>query len=354
MSGLFFKRMVIQPLFVRVIFAMLMLACLIPVYTLSQSTHVQASNAPYTDIKGVWKGQGTYYDGRSKFNMLLNITTITGKNFLGTLQEDTYKSIVNISGSITGSGKNSLSLAFTDPSSVNGGQIQLNCTYSATISNNQMKGTWRYPGHAYSDGALSLTKMAIPNKFCATGTTLSGAVWVSRFPTSNSTSTLTPPFRDQANNFINALHRAGASVEISATYRPLQRAYLMHYAYEIARKGLDPKQVPARADVSICWAHVDKDGVFSLSESKKAASEMVKAYHIVHEPALTSNHTKGLAVDMTISWHGTLQITDANGKIIYVSTTPLSGMNTQLWQVGATYHVLKLANDPPHWSADGH
>lgn len=189
---------------------------------------------------------------------------------------------------------------------------------------------------------------------CPAGKTLSGPSWVAKFPTSTSTSDLVEPFRDDVNSFLAALSEAGASVRITATYRPPQRAYLMHYAYEIAKKGLNPASVPARDDVAICWVHTNADGSANVAASKKAALQMVKAYGIVHEPALTSNHTKGLAIDMNISWSGKLRIANANGKVITISTSPRSGMNRTLWKVGATYGVFKLASDRPHWSYNGH
>jgi hypothetical protein len=194
----------------------------------------------------------------------------------------------------------------------------------------------------------------VNGKCCPAGTTLSGTSWVTQFPTSTSTGDLVEPFRDHVNSFLASLHQAGASVTITATYRPPQRAYLMHYAYEIAKKGLDPRNVPSRGDVPICWVHTNADGSINLAQSRQAAAQMVKAYGIVHEPSLTSNHTKGLAIDMNISWLGTLHITNANGKVVSISTLPRSGMNTQLWSVGATYQVFKLASDPPHWSYNGH
>jgi hypothetical protein len=57
---------------------------------------------------------------------------------------------------------------------------------------------------------------------------------------------------------------------------------------------------------------------------------------------------------MNISWAGTLKIADANGQVVRITTTPRTGAgNQQLWQVGATYGVIKLQSDPPHWSDDG-
>ena len=70
---------------------------------------------------------------------------------------------------------------------------------------------------------------------------LSGASWVSQFPTSKDVEDLASPFKDDLKEFLAALSAAGATVEISATYRPKERAFLMHYAFAIARKGLNPR-----------------------------------------------------------------------------------------------------------------
>ena len=60
------------------------------------------------------------------------------------------------------------------------------------------------------------------------------------------------------------------------------------------------------------------------------------------------------AIDMTITWQGTLSIVDAQGGLVKIATLPRTGDNLALHQVGATYSVLKLVGDPPHWSDDGH
>jgi hypothetical protein len=74
----------------------------------------------------------------------------------------------------------------------------------------------------------------------------SGPQWVSQFPSSKSTDDLVEPFRTKTKNFISALEAAAASVIIDDTFRPGERAYLMHFAFEIARKNLDPTTVPAK------------------------------------------------------------------------------------------------------------
>jgi hypothetical protein len=46
---------------------------------------------------------------------------------------------------------------------------------------------------------------------------------------------------------------------------------------------------------------------------------------------------------------------DASGKIVTIETTPRTGAdNKRLHAVGATYGVIKLVSDRPHWSDTGH
>ena len=179
---------------------------------------------------------------------------------------------------------------------------------------------------------------------------LSGAQWISRFPGSSSIDTLADSFRPGAEAFIGAMRSAGAAVTISATLRPLERAYLMHWSWVIARLGGDPKDVPPMGGVDILWDHGDAQA------STQAAEDMVAGYGIVAEPALTSRHTQGLAIDMTISWSGDLAIADQSGTMKTITSVPRSGMNDDLIATGATYGVIKasFSDDPPHWSNDGH
>lgn len=179
------------------------------------------------------------------------------------------------------------------------------------------------------------------------GKKLSGASWVQLFPPSRSIDDLDSSFRGNMTRFYNALKSAGASVYISNTLRPAQRAFLMHWSYRIAKEGYDPRNVPTKSGVDIEWWHG------STSASVAAARDMVNAYGIVYRPALTSNHIRGLAIDMNISWNGTLYIKDANGKTVSVGSPNSGSSNSTLWSVGRTYGVLKLDSDPPHWSSNG-
>ena len=183
---------------------------------------------------------------------------------------------------------------------------------------------------------------------------LSGSSWVSKFPTSTSVDDLLPPFRDNVKRFLAALHSAQTTVVIHATYRPLERAFLMAYAWSIARENLSPAQVPKNPAIDIDWVHRYSSGRINYNASRKAAQDMVQAYDIVFKPALTSQHTARLAIDITISWLADLKIIDGQGKTIVISSDPRTGSNSHLIKVGASYQVIKLVSDPPHWSVDGH
>lgn len=171
---------------------------------------------------------------------------------------------------------------------------------------------------------------------------LSGSAWVSRFPTSSKTSDLLTAFATSVDRFISSLQDGGATVAISATLRPPERAYLMHYAYKIAHGGLPAANVPAMEGVDIEWVHA------TAAASKIAAKQMVTGYGIVFAPVLTSRHSEGRAIDMTITGHIGLTFTDGSNQSVHVKNS------THLNALGATFGVIKLPSDPPHWSDDGH
>lgn len=177
---------------------------------------------------------------------------------------------------------------------------------------------------------------------------LSGAHWVKFFPGSISIADLASPFRQRVQAFEKALTAAGAKMVIAATYRPPQRAYLMHYAARISRGEIAPQNVPSYAGVSIDWVH------YTNAASVQAARDMANTYGIGSNPvALTSRHTQGYAIDWEITWSGTLNVRNAQGRIVSIGAPRTSYENSVLWQVGATYGVIHLRYDPPHWSIDG-
>ena len=182
---------------------------------------------------------------------------------------------------------------------------------------------------------------------------LSGAQWVARFPDAGATSALANDFRTGCEAFIAAMKAGGANVSISSTRRPVERAYLMHFSWQVHKRTLNPQNVPAKAGVGIEWVHRNASGAIDLVASRKATTAMVNGYGIVFRPALASRHTEGRAIDMTISWTGKLNVKKKNGALTTIASTPRSGLNTELRNVGKTYGVTKNAKDLPHWSTDG-
>lgn len=182
---------------------------------------------------------------------------------------------------------------------------------------------------------------------------LSGPLWVQQFPTSSSVDDLAEPFRTKVRAFLAALSDSGATVRIADTLRPPQRVYLMYWSFAISKNSQNPAKVPLMDGVDIQWMHTDSGGNPDPTASVSAAAQMVEGYEIVFKPALTSRHTQGLAIDMAISWQGNLAIRNAAGEPVAISSSPRNGSNSDLWNVGATYGVIKLATDPPHWSSDG-
>lgn len=184
-------------------------------------------------------------------------------------------------------------------------------------------------------------RTAAPTVNEATRNELSGRQWVSRFPTGTSTNDLSPIFRHSTEEFIAAIEAAGGSVSISATYRPKERAYLMHYAAAIANGSVAADRVPAMAGVNIEWNHG------STEMSRAAAREMASAYEIVYPPALVSRHSERNAIDMTITGVRNKKIKNASGAEVLIKK------DSDLHSVGASYGVNKLLSDPPHWSDNG-
>lgn len=180
---------------------------------------------------------------------------------------------------------------------------------------------------------------------------LSGAAWwhanQARYPNSATIADLAQPFRGKVEAFVRALRDAGARVAVSATLRNKTRAHLMHYSWRVAKGLVAPKDVPALPGLRIRWDHGD------LARSRKGAQEMVDLFDIAYAPALASRHIEGRAIDMTIGWTGTIQVRDKQGKTRALGAPRTGDANADLHQLGASYGVIKLVSDPPHWSDDG-
>src|SRR5918999_1625190 len=123
-----------------------------------------------------------------------------------------------------------------------------------------MKERTRFEAELFELGVLSES---------ATGIRMtSGIEWISKFPGSRSIDDLEPVFRRRVKRFIYALKQAGAAVRISSTFRPPERAYLMHWSWKIVKQNYDPRLTPPMKNVNISWWHGD------ITKSKKAAQEM--------------------------------------------------------------------------------
>ncbi|WP_372365722.1 N-acetylmuramoyl-L-alanine amidase [Candidatus Uabimicrobium sp. HlEnr_7] len=218
-------------------------------------------------------------------------------------------------------------------------------TYSYTVSKSGYKSN--SSSRAVGSGETVWGSLGLSGGSGSPSKSLSGSHWVKFFPPSRQIKDLKDPFRGNMTRFYNALRSAGANVSISNTLRPPQRAFLMHWAYRIAKEGYNPRSVPAKSGVNIEWWHG------STSKSVSAARAMVSSYGIVYRPALSSNHIRGDAIDMSVTWSGTLKIKDANGRTVSIGSPRSGASNRTLWSVGKTYGVLKLASDAPHWSRNG-
>jgi len=180
---------------------------------------------------------------------------------------------------------------------------------------------------------------------------LSGAAWwhanQARFPNSNKLADLSPAFRSKLTPFLDALRAAGATVNITAGNRDATRAYLMHHCWQISKGAERASAVPPKPGCNIQWDHGND------AQSKRGAREMRDLFGIVFKPSLTSNHIGGDAVDMSVTWSGTLRVKDANGVVHALGSPRNGGDNAGLHAVGKSYGVKKLVSDRPHWSLTG-
>jgi hypothetical protein len=187
--------------------------------------------------------------------------------------------------------------------------------------------------------------------------TKSGSYWVtwanSHAKNSTSVEDLVEPFRSHVKAFIDALKTAGAEVKVRATRRDAKRAYLFHWSWLIALGKSKPSEATALAGVDIEWDHGD------LAKSKAGAKEMVDGFGLAVPPksnvapALASHHIAGKAIDMEITWTGTLKVNKKDGTEVSVPFMSDPNKNTMLHSVGESYAVKKHKSDAPHWSVDG-
>jgi hypothetical protein len=179
---------------------------------------------------------------------------------------------------------------------------------------------------------------------------LSGPEWVGLFPASTSIDDLSPGFRGDVKAFLNAIRIAGGIVHIMGTRYSQERAYLMHWAWEIANGKITAEEVDEKypmPGVNIQWDHGDDQS------SIEAAKEMNDLYANQYPPALHSKHVSGNAIDMTISGLLGKQVKKRNGAEVLITANTTTDP-TELAPVGASYGVYHTSKNPVYWSSDGH
>lgn len=175
--------------------------------------------------------------------------------------------------------------------------------------------------------------------------------WCARYPGSAALEDLAEPFRSRASAFLAAIDAGVGHTahQLTATWRPAERAYLMHWACMIAKSGQDPAGVPAMFGVPIDWTAGG-----DILAARAGAAEMIKGYGITFPAALISRHTQRRAMDVRITIPPRpvelYRFRDPKGQVWMFGGEDLPS----LYKFGATFGVIKLQTDPPHWSDDGH
>lgn len=187
--------------------------------------------------------------------------------------------------------------------------------------------------------------------------TKSGIAWVTwanaHARDSNSVDDLDDTFKTNVKAFIKALEDAGAKVEPTDTLRSDKRAYLFHWCWLIGLGKAKASEATKMTGVDIEWDHGDEKA------SKIGAKDMIDKFglavppHSTTAPALDSRHIVGKAIDMKITWTDTIKIKKKDGTEVSVEFKADVNKNTTLHDVGASYGVIKLTSDAPHWSTDG-
>ena len=181
---------------------------------------------------------------------------------------------------------------------------------------------------------------------------LSGAAWwqanQARYTNSDKITDLIPDFAAKVQAFVDSLRAGGAQVKVSSTRRNPVRAYLMHYSWRLGAGQVAAASIPPKPGCEVVWDHRN-EGI-----SRRCAAEMRDLFNIAYQPSLTSRHIEGKAIDMTITWAGDLILRDGQGRMVPIAPPRTGDVNAALHRVGASYGVIKLVSDKPHWSTDGH
>lgn len=182
---------------------------------------------------------------------------------------------------------------------------------------------------------------------------VSGPQWCARFKGDNTIDALSPPFREKVKKFLQALKDGGVIVRVNAVYRPVERSYLMYWAFMIC-KGADVTTIPPWPGVNIDWTHRGPDGRPDIPKAKSAAKKMCQGYSIdpqspsqkVGKPG-KSNHNFRLAIDITPSAFEGKYVKDASDNRIKIVDF------TTLVKIGKTFGVHYFKGEKMHWSYNG-
>ena len=182
----------------------------------------------------------------------------------------------------------------------------------------------------------------------------SGAFWCDRFKGSTALSSLSSPFKENATSFISAMQAAGIAVTKNAAFRPIERSYMMYYAFKIAKGQQDVTTVPPWPGVNIDWAHRNAAGVADAVAAKRAARAMCTAFSINPDSASQkvgkpkkSRHNFGGAIDLRISGYNGKTMKNKAGENVLINSW------AKLVVVGATYNVNYYPAENMHWSDTG-
>lgn len=114
-----------------------------------------------------------------------------------------------------------------------------------------------------------------------------------------------------------------------------------------------PSDATKMTGVDIEWDHGDDN------KSRAGALERANGFGLAvppnstNPPSLTRNPITGEAIDMTITWAGTIKVKQKSGtETPFIFTSNIMA-NTALHKVGASHGVKKLTTDAPLWSLNG-
>lgn len=171
----------------------------------------------------------------------------------------------------------------------------------------------------------------------------SGAEWTERYPESIDIDDLDDKLGVGVENFINVVEQAGADVEIIRTLVPPERAYLMHWAYRIAKEGFDPDLVPYMEGVDIRWSHDDPN------LSRQAAWAMVNTFAISNlkePPPLVSPYTLGQVISMRVRWFSPLTVNRHQDDEYIIEDFPFDATNPLILMLAQKHDLEYLYTVP--------